>query len=98
MPGARVEEIIFPYSVVIIKNFILTKQFQSDMILISKEIISKSINVLQGGYTMEEKVLSKKRNGMAVLCGILLLYAASVVGIYFGAVNAYNAVILPAFS
>jgi regulator of protease activity HflC (stomatin/prohibitin superfamily) len=63
------------------------------MILISKEIISKSINVLQGGYTMEEKVLSKKRNGMAVLCGILLLYAASVVGIYFGAVNAYNAVI-----
>ena len=42
---------------------------------------------------MEEKVLSKKRNGMAVLCGILLLYAASVVGIYFGAVNAYNAVI-----
>jgi regulator of protease activity HflC (stomatin/prohibitin superfamily) len=93
VPGARVEEIIFPYSVVIIKNFILTKQFQSDMILISKEIISKSINVLQGGYTMEEKVLSKKRNGMAVLCGILLLYAASVVGIYFGAVNAYNAVI-----
>lgn len=42
---------------------------------------------------MEEKVLSKKKNGMAALCGILLLYVVSAAGIYFGAVNAYTSVI-----
>ncbi len=35
---------------------------------------------------MEERVLSKKKNGMAALLGILLLFAASVAGIVAGAV------------
>ncbi len=42
---------------------------------------------------MQERVLSKKKNGMAVLCGILLLYVISIIGIYFGAVNAYSTII-----
>ena len=36
---------------------------------------------------MKEKVLSKKKNGMAALFGILAVYAASVAGIAFGARN-----------
>lgn len=42
---------------------------------------------------MEERVLSKKKNGMAALCGILLLYVVSVIGIYWGAVYAYSIII-----
>lgn len=38
---------------------------------------------------MEEKVLSKKKNGMAALFCIMLLYAVSVAGILFGMRNAY---------
>jgi Membrane protease subunits, stomatin/prohibitin homologs len=87
----------FPFSffMVIIKSkiFILTKQFQSDIIMISKEITIRLTSVQIRRYFMEERVLSKKKNGMAVLCGILLLYAVSIAGIYFGAVNAYTLVI-----
>ncbi len=43
---------------------------------------------------MEEKVLSKKKNGMAALLGILVLYAAAIVGIVFGARNEYVTVII----
>lgn len=42
---------------------------------------------------MKEKVLSKKKNGMAVLLGILAVYAASVAGIVFGAQNAFDGLI-----
>ena len=38
---------------------------------------------------MEEKVLSKKKNGMAALFCIMVLYAVSVAGILFGMRNAY---------
>ncbi|MCI8974784.1 MAG: SPFH domain-containing protein [Lachnospiraceae bacterium] len=38
---------------------------------------------------MEEKVLSKKKNGMAALFCIMILYAVSVAGILFGMRNAY---------
>ena len=38
---------------------------------------------------MEEKVLSKKKNGMAELFCIMVLYAVSVAGILFGMRNAY---------
>ena len=37
---------------------------------------------------MEEKVLSKKKNGMAALFCIMVLYAVSVAGILFGMRNA----------
>lgn len=42
---------------------------------------------------MKENVLSKKKNGMAVLLGILAVYAASVAGIVFGAQNAFDVLI-----
>ena len=35
---------------------------------------------------MKEKVLSKKKNGMAALVGILLLFVVSVAGIVFGSI------------
>ena len=38
---------------------------------------------------MEEKVLSKKKNGMAALFCIMILYAVSVAGTFFGMRNAY---------
>ena len=38
---------------------------------------------------MEEKVLSKKKNGMAALFCIMVLYAVSVAGILFGMRNTY---------
>lgn len=41
---------------------------------------------------MEEKVLSK--NGMAALCGILVLYAVSLAVIVFGARNAYVSIVV----
>ncbi len=57
-------------------------------------MISKQINQgIDRRYTMEERVLSKKKNGMAALCGILLLYVVSVIGIYWGAVYAYSIII-----
>lgn len=43
---------------------------------------------------MEEKVLSKKKNGMAALCGILVLYAVSLAVIVFGARNAYVSIVV----
>jgi len=43
---------------------------------------------------MKEKVLSKKKNGMAALFGILVLYAASVAGIAFGARNTSGGMIV----
>lgn len=43
---------------------------------------------------MKEKVLSKKKNGMAALLGILVLYAASIAGIVFGAQNASTGIII----
>ncbi|MDE6365752.1 MAG: SPFH domain-containing protein [Lachnospiraceae bacterium] len=43
---------------------------------------------------MKEKVLSRKKNGMAALLGILVLYAASVAGIAFGARNTYVGIII----
>lgn len=43
---------------------------------------------------MEEKVLSKKKNGMAALCGILVLYAVSLTVIVFGARNAYPSIVV----
>ncbi|MDE7322868.1 MAG: SPFH domain-containing protein [Lachnospiraceae bacterium] len=43
---------------------------------------------------MEEKVLSKKKNGMSALFGILVLYAAAVAGICFGAINAYATIVV----
>ncbi len=43
---------------------------------------------------MEEKVLSRKKNGMAALTGILVLYAAAVAGIVFGAQNAYASIVV----
>lgn len=43
---------------------------------------------------MEEKVLSRKKNGMAVLCGILVLYAVSLAVIVFGARNAYVSIVV----
>ncbi len=64
--------------------------------MISKEIKKKQVNpnIYPGGATMEEKVLSKKKNGMAALLGILVLYAAAIVGIVFGARNEYVTVII----
>ena len=43
---------------------------------------------------MKEKVLSKKKNGMAALFGILAVYAASVAGIAFGARNTSGGMIV----
>ena len=43
---------------------------------------------------MEEKVLSRKKNGMAALTGILVLYAAAVAGIVFGTQNAYASIVV----
>lgn len=43
---------------------------------------------------MEEKVLSRKKNGMAALCGILVLYAVSLAVIVFGARNAYVSIVV----
>lgn len=43
---------------------------------------------------MEEKVLSKKKNGMAALCGILVLYAVSLAVIVFDARNAYVSIVV----
>ncbi len=43
---------------------------------------------------MKEKVLSKKKNGMAALTGILVLYAAAVAGIVFGTQNAYASIVV----
>ena len=43
---------------------------------------------------MKEKVLSKKKNGMAVLLGILAVYAASVAGIVFGAQSTSGGIII----
>lgn len=43
---------------------------------------------------MEEKVLSRKKNGMAALCGILALYAVSLAVIVFGARNAYVSIVV----
>lgn len=43
---------------------------------------------------MEEKVLSRKKNGMAALTGILVLYAAAVAGIVFGMQNAYASIVV----
>lgn len=43
---------------------------------------------------MEEKVLSKKKNGMAALSGILVLYVISLAGIVFGARNAYVSIVI----
>ena len=40
----------------------------------------------KGVIHMKEKVLSKKKNGMAALVGILLLFVVSVAGIVFGSI------------
>ncbi len=41
----------------------------------------------KGVIHMKEKVLSKKKNGMAALVGILLLFVVSVAGIVFGSIQ-----------
>lgn len=42
--------------------------------------------MIKGVIHMKENVLAKKKNGMAALMGILLLFAVSVAGIVFGAI------------
>lgn len=49
-------------------------------------MIQVHIAVSKGEIHMEERIISKKKNGMAALFGILLLLAASIAGIVFGAI------------
>lgn len=46
-----------------------------------------NVTTVKGEIHMEERVISKKKNGMAAMFGILLLFAASIVGIVVGSIT-----------